>query len=309
MKTECCSLSLSRCMAEKSLNPEWFQRFLTTVLLLIGFLFFAAQVVMADNHNSASFNQDESGEIPVEGDVERTAESTESVAERIRQADVYRSRYNSGELESSIELYRHNEKVETNRYRVQFNTNGDSRVDMLDSRSKGQRVLLLADAMWLYVPKTRKAIRITPMQRLMGQASYGDVASMRWSQEYEWDGQALSQQALADPGTANEALETLKIGLQAQRRSATYRKINLWVEAETNRPVKAEFYLASGKLMKTAWFMLDSMTTPDGQSGEYVKTTRFTVPGKDDEYTLMESINIVEKTHPDLMFTKQGLSR
>ena len=226
----------------------------------------------------------------------------DSVQARIEAADTVRSRFENGELRSEITLYRDGNPIETNQYAVQFNANGDSRVKMLDTRSKGQKVLLLRDAMWLFVPRTRKAIRITPMQRSMGQASYGDVASLRWAKEYRWDGEPLLTETQANPDQADQIL--IRIGLAADRQSATYRRITLWLDARNNYPVKADFYLASGKRMKSAEYQIEPL---NGQP--FVRTTRFLTPGKQREYTLMKTSDPVEKQYPASLFTRQGFVR
>jgi len=42
--------------------------------------------------------------------------------------------------------------------------------------------------------------------------------------------------------------------LTAKRKGATYQRILFWVRVEDARPVKAEFYLTSGKHIKSATF-------------------------------------------------------
>ena len=57
-------------------------------------------------------------------------------------------------------------------------------------------------------------------------------------------------------------LRTEKVGtvecnvleLTAKRKGATYQRILYWLRAEDARPVKAEFYLTSGKHIKSATF-------------------------------------------------------
>ncbi len=229
---------------------------------------------------------------------DNTATTATEVRQRIQQADTVRSRFNSGELLSEITLYRNDKAVESNRYQVQFNDNGDSRVSMLDTRSKRQKVLLLKNAMWLFVPRTRKAIRITPMQRLMGQASYGDVASLSWAKEYRWDGQPLV--AKTDENGSNR----VRIGLIADRQSATYRRIQLWLDTDNNHPIKADFFLASGKQMKSAHYQIEQL---DGLP--FVRTTRFLTPGKSKQYTQMTASDPVETQFPASLFTRQGFIR
>ena len=49
---------------------------------------------------------------------------------------------------------------------------------------KGKFLLMLRDAMWIYMPSARRPIRISPLQRLMGQASNGDVARTNFTVDY-----------------------------------------------------------------------------------------------------------------------------
>ncbi|WP_051303513.1 outer membrane lipoprotein-sorting protein [Psychromonas aquimarina] len=208
-------------------------------------------------------------------------------------ADSYRQPFKSGELKTSLTVYKENKQAESSSFFVQLNESGDSRVTMLDTRSKGQKVLLTESAMWLYIPRTRKAIRITPMQRLMGQASYGDVSSLSWQHEYQWDN---------SPVIEKQSNNTISIcfRVQAARKSATYRSINLCLDKDSLRPVNADFYLASGKLMKQAVY-LSSSDTPD-----MIDQTKFMQPGKSNQHTMMKNTDYLEKQHKKSIFTRQG---
>ena len=44
---------------------------------------------------------------------------------------------------------------------------------------------MLRDAMWIYMPTASRPIRISPLQRLMGQASNGDVARTNFATDYD----------------------------------------------------------------------------------------------------------------------------
>ncbi len=222
-----------------------------------------------------------------------TEVSEAQVQEWIIKADSYRQPFTSGEFNTSLTLYKNDSKVETSKYFVQLNESGDSRVTMLDKRSKGQKVLLTESAMWLYIPRTRKAIRITPMQRLMGQASYGDVSSLSWQHEYRWDKSKVTEHVV------NEQ-KSHCFTVQAIRKSATYRSINLCLDSLSSRPLKAGFYLASGKLMKQAVYH-NSADSP-----QIIDQTTFTQPNKKDQYTLMQNSNFSKKQHKASIFTRQG---
>lgn len=223
------------------------------------------------------------------------AVSEQQVLDWIVTADSYRLPFKSGEFATSLTLYKNEKRVETSDFFVQLNAAGDSRVTMLDKRSRGQKVLLTESAMWLYIPRSKKAIRITPMQRLMGQASYGDVSSLNWQHEYQWDKSAVIERQI-------NTLTSVCFTLQAKRKSATYRAVYLCLDKDSLRPIKAQFYLASGKLMKQAHYTY----SPDSR---LIAQTRFMQPGKDSQYTLMENSNLSKKQHNSNLFTRQGFIR
>jgi len=112
--------------------------------------------------------------------------------------------------------------------------------------NKGRIFLMLGNNMWIYIPGTREPIRISPQQRLLGQISNGDVARVVYSLDYD---ARLSGEEKFEKG-----MECVKLKLMAKTKQATYSRIILWVEKESLKPEKAEFYAISGKLLKTAFY-------------------------------------------------------
>ena len=118
-------------------------------------------------------------------------------------------------------------------------------VEFLSPREKGQHLLMLGDDMWVYLPDTSRPVRITPLERLSGDASNGDVARTNYAVDY-----------------TPVYLRTEKVGaknatfsnLTAKRKGSTYQRILYWLRVEDARPVRAEFYLTSGKHIKSATF-------------------------------------------------------
>ena len=58
-------------------------------------------------------------------------------------------------------------------------------VEFLSPREKGRHLLMLGDDMWVFLPDTSRPIRITPLERLSGQASNGDVARTHYALDYD----------------------------------------------------------------------------------------------------------------------------
>ena len=70
-----------------------------------------------------------------------------------------------------------------------------SLVLMQSPAEKGQKVLMLGDDFWLLMPESQRPLRITPMQKLLGAASTGDIASMSWADDYS--GQLIGEESCA----------------------------------------------------------------------------------------------------------------
>lgn len=118
-------------------------------------------------------------------------------------------------------------------------------VKSLDPRSRGLRVLVSGDDMWLALPDVAKPFRIVPAQRLIGQVSNGDVARTRFAADYE---AALLREEVW------HGEQCAVLALTAKRKGATYRHIDFWIRLSDCTPRRADFFLTSGKLSKTAEF-------------------------------------------------------
>lgn len=110
-------------------------------------------------------------------------------------------------------------------------------------REAGQKVLMVDDQFWLFLPSSKRAMRITPMQKLLGEASVGDIASLNWRQDYKVE-------------TRESIMGERRLILSADRRGLSYDRIELWVDDLTLHPLRADFYLKSGKLAKHASFQI-----------------------------------------------------
>jgi outer membrane lipoprotein-sorting protein len=118
-------------------------------------------------------------------------------------------------------------------------------VEFMSPREKGRHLLMLGDDMWVYLPDTSRPVRITPLERLTGDASNGDVARTNYAVDY-------SPVYLRSEKVG--AVDCNVLELTAKRKGATYQRIVYWLRAEDARPVRAEFYLTSGKHIKSASF-------------------------------------------------------
>ena len=165
-------------------------------------------------------------------------------------------------------------------------------------KQRGNMLLMVDDNLWYYVNKTQRPMRITPIQKLAGGASYGDITRLYWSKDYIpiMKGDTVTT-------VQNQSYDTYFLKLSATSKSATYHTIDLYVEKHTFYPRKAVVYLRSGKKMKTMYFIDYKMI-----AGKMMNTRiDFVDHLSSDAMTSMIFSNIIVKKSPDRFFLKSAL--
>jgi len=163
----------------------------------------------------------------------------------LKRADTFRNGWPSYVLHVRITNFEGDKSDEVKLYEVSQKGTEKTYVEFMSPREKGQHLLMLGDDMWVYLPDTSRPIRITPLERLSGEASNGDIARTNYAADY-------SPVFVRTEMVGTEQCNVLE--LTAKRKGATYQRIIFWVRVEDARPVKAEFYLTSGKHIKSATF-------------------------------------------------------
>jgi len=163
----------------------------------------------------------------------------------LKRSDGYRNGWPSYVLHVKITSFESGKSDEEKLYEVSQKGTEKTYVEFLSPREKGQHLLMLGDDMWVYLPDTSRPVRITPLERLSGDASNGDVARTNYAADY-------TPIYLRSEKVGAE--ECYVLSLTAKRKGATYQNIVYWVRVLDDRPVRAEFHLTSGKLIKSATF-------------------------------------------------------
>lgn len=172
---------------------------------------------------------------------------------------------------------------ETSKFRVYGKGSDRSVVEFTAPQTeKGKVLLMLRDAMWIYMPSASRPIRISPLQRLMGQASNGDVARTNFTVDYQ-------------PAALAEEAEAWVLELAAKDPAVAYSRVRLWVDKKSFEPRRADFYVVSGKLIKRATYHTDRVEIDDALR-----------PG---HRTVMRYTNRVARENPERMFTKDALGK
>jgi len=217
--------------------------------------------------------------------------SAPSAAELLTRMDRSRNGWDSFVVEVKITNYLRGAVDRSSRYQVFIKGDNKSLVKFLEPEDRGKYLLTVDELMWFYLMSASRPIRVTPLQRLSGNASNGDVAQMNLAQNYT--PVSLKEELL-------DAAPVYVMDLEAKDSNATYQKMTYWIARDTTLPVKAEFRLASGKASKRALFV--EYQKVDGRM--LLRRQEIYDQLRNDEKTVLEYQKYERRDLPDKLFNK-----
>ncbi len=164
-------------------------------------------------------------------------------------------------------------------------------------KNDGRKALTVGERMWLLVPGAENPVPITANQRLMGGASFADVARMRFAEDFR----------------AQLRPETEKVGdricnildLTAVSARTPYPRVTLWLDAEgEKRPRKLLFFLPSGKEAREVIFT--KFQKVQGKTAVSEMEIRDLLGSKSQSLTRLEYREIRPARIDDAIFTPEG---
>jgi outer membrane lipoprotein-sorting protein len=118
------------------------------------------------------------------------------------------------------------------------------------ARDAGKRVLFDDRSLWFFDPASKTSVRISPQQRLIGQAAVGDVLTVNLVVDYS--ASLVGTETI--PDAARTERQCWHLDLKAANDRAVYNRIEYWVEQNTYFPIKGKLYSDSGRLLKIVYF-------------------------------------------------------
>jgi outer membrane lipoprotein-sorting protein len=118
------------------------------------------------------------------------------------------------------------------------------------ARDANKLMLKNGNDLWFYDPSSKASVRISPQQRLLGQAANGDVVTVDLAKDYR--ASLLGEEDVQDG--ERRMRHCYKLALAAAAPDVTYDHIEMWIDTSNSRPVKGRFYTESGQLLKTAYY-------------------------------------------------------
>ena len=151
-----------------------------------------------------------------------------------------------GAFEALVEMVAHRADGTTRRYKFRVLKSGDDKVRSLflePAAAKGQEMLKVGDNMWVYMPNLKRALRIASRESFQGgDFNNGDILRVSYVTDYT---------ASLVP---SEDASLWALDLVGKTAETTYDRVKLWMRKDNELPVKAEYYAASGKLLRSATF-------------------------------------------------------
>jgi outer membrane lipoprotein-sorting protein len=168
-------------------------------------------------------------------------------------------------------------------------------------RDANKLLLKNGNDLWFYDPASQASIRLSPQQRLLGQASNGDVVTVNLARDYR--AELLGEEDVVDGERVTR--RTHRLGLAATSPDVTYHRVEMWIDATNARPVRARFYSESDRLLKTAFYR-----KYQPQLGGERPTEVVIIDGLDPSWvTVMRYAQYAWRDTPDAWFQRDYLPR
>ena len=228
------------------------------------------------------------------------AAAPENADEILKRADLVRGPNDPFALKMHVTAYRGKEVLNETSVLVNIYDYARTLVEFVaPARDAGRKLLRVSENMWVRIPASRRAIRITPQQRLVGQASNADVMGTNYANDYS--AQLLGEEEVTSyEGTPANCY---KLELTKKTPAASYHRLIYWVEKGSFRPVRSEFYTQTGRLLKTAHFIRYGNALGAMRPGQVVIVNAV----NKEEFTVLDIVDYGKSSVPVSQYTEAAL--
>lgn len=169
------------------------------------------------------------------------------------------------------------------------------------ARDANKLMLKSGNDLWFYDPANKASIRISPQQRLLGQAANGDVVTVNLAKDYA--ATLVAEEDMQDG--ERQTRRCYKLALAATNPEVTYHHIEMWIDVKNKQPIKARYYTESARLLKTAYFRHYQQ-----QLGQERPTETVIIDGLDPHWvTVLRLSDFVKREVPEAWLQRDYLPR
>lgn len=220
-----------------------------------------------------------------------------SAEEIVARADSVRSPDTDFSVDVTITNLRSDKEARITKYKVFVKGRDNTLIKtMYPPIERGRSILMKGLDLWVYLPNIRRPVRISLQQRLVGEVSYGDIARINFSGDY--DAKIIREETI-------DKKTYYVLNLTAENMRVTYNLATYWVQKDNFHPFQAEFYSLSGKLLKICHYedYQDRM--------ERLRPVKLILedPLRKGKKSIIEYNNMILTELPDKHFTKNYLNK
>lgn len=228
---------------------------------------------------------------------EDDVEASDQAREILAHAERIRFPESGFQMDIDITTTQPDNEPELRSYRLLSNGNTQTLVQTTAPAIDRNQILLMRDHdLWAFLPNLSQPIRLPLSQRLTGQVSNGDLARANFVGDY-------TPSILRSEKIGGETYHVLQ--LNAVDRWVTYNKVIYWVNAKSFRPLKAEFYTLSGRLLKVCHYQKFKPMLGESRPSQLVIEDAVRAGNR----SVLEYSGMVARDLPDRIFTKDYLKK
>jgi Outer membrane lipoprotein-sorting protein len=224
-------------------------------------------------------------------------QTPEDVQKWLKDVDAARSAFGEAKLRARATQIENGKTLGTADFDIYVKGRDRALIVFRGGQNNGRKALTVGQKMWLIVPGAEHPVPITQNQRLMGGASFADVASLRFAEDFD---------ATLRPGTEKVGDHVCRIiDLSAKKPGAAYPKATLWLDAEGDRlPRKIVFSFSSGMAAREVLFT--QFRTVAGHTVVAEMEIRELFGSRTAVVTRLEYLEIAPAKIDDAIFTPDG---
>ena len=225
------------------------------------------------------------------------ADGDEAARKLVARADEIRFPRESFQTDITVTNFSDGQAGDQRKFRVLSRGNDNTIVMTMEPASeRGQALLMRGRDLWIFMPSVSQPVRLSLAQRLTGQVANGDLARASFAGDYH---------PTLVGGDTLDGVAAHVLDLAAADRGVTYARVKYWIAEKDARPLQAEFYALSGRLLKTCRY--EEFRDLAGRA----RPTRLVMEDalKKGERSVLEYDTMNLRDLPEKMFTREYLRR
>lgn len=203
-------------------------------------------------------------------------------------------------LQSTVTEYRNDNPNSSMTLEVSADKDNSLVVFTGPSRVRGNKLLVRGRNMWFASRDVSKPVPISPRQRVLGEASNGDIALTQYARDY--DAKLVGADKLGDRAV-------WVLDLRAKASGVAYDRIRYYIDQENLLGVKAEFQAVDGTLLKTATMEYGNTVQHDGGEQSFLSLIEITDAVASSKRTVLEYSDVKAGEVSSSLFSLTGLTR